>query len=587
MRPAERLQHGQKSDLEYPDHHHQESNHLRYPGANEKPAWQEDQTLHEFIDDLKLVNPSLDHRTDTPQPPLDFTKSITQAFNTTEFPSFSKRRDAAEDLSQHIFRPTWCELEKLTEPTPKTESENFRLEHSTSRESHNPSAERLEQITAAAELAHRQNIFAEALFQNETTSKVAVLYHLQMAQTLLEPMTYPKHSEDKYQDKLFDWLKENQHTFGPGAARKIVNEHFEKAWDHALDQPRGNARNKMMDTVETITQNYTQKLAASVSRDDPQVFKTTLDSLADRNQLLHQAINENQGFTHLPPEHRPDLPSDFHGLEQAETFANQLNLNAHNYQNPTHIQNPDFREALAHNITDFNIQLQQQKQLEDQDPSMSDWWFDDHERLHDIASTIDYLTRPHDPVFWKMVDNLDGATDEIITHNVIETAKKTALDAIRETLQQPDELQGAAGAYNALFHVYETNIKSDLIDKDVASYQEHIKDMEERSQKFAVAISDGAGFIQSDQHHPPEFPQSANQAGTYIAQVNDQLRELNLQGQIETDHHKALTFLVDKYTQANQTLITADLSHQNNRYQEMITEQTDTLRAIEILMRPR
>ncbi len=60
---------------------------------------------------------------------------------------------------------------------------------------------------AGADLAYRQHIFAEALFQNEPGSKLGVLYDIQMEQTLLETLTYPKHHEDNYQEKLFDWLK--------------------------------------------------------------------------------------------------------------------------------------------------------------------------------------------------------------------------------------------------------------------------------------------------------------------------------------------------------------------------------------------
>ena len=102
-----------------------------------------------------------------------------------------------------------------------------------------------------------------------------------------------------------------------------------------------------------------------------------------------------------------------------------------------------------------------------------------------------------------------------------------------------------------------------------------------------MAVSDGTGFIESPKYEEPVFPQWADQSGSYLAAVNDKLQELNLADEIETDHYKAITYMLDRYNQTTYKSITIDVSEQKEEYQKIMAERGDLLRGIRILMRPR
>ena len=478
------LEHRNQADLKYADESPPDETQAVYPGARQKPDWTENNGVLQFIDHLKSLNEPLaekiDHRLDLRSSDDEFAKHLTTSFNQVSFPSNSERYEAAQELTKQIFRPTWNEVEK---PVDFTQVETHRETQSTE--------EKLDKNGAASELIYRQSLFAEALYQNEPDSKLSPLYNLQMENTLREPLTYPKHDEPDYQDKLFDWLKENRYTFGNWAGRNVAEIYLEESRSYAFEYPPGHDRNvriQLIETAETVTQVHHQKIKEAISQDDLESFKATLEEMPRNDQRLCQKMKENTGFTNIMNEERPNLPDNFSDLNQAEAFVGQMSWNAVAYQDPACVENPDIREAIEQKTKELNLELEEQQKLLSQYPEMSEWWFHDQYRLHEIAMTLEYLTRPNDPDFWKMVDHQDGVTEEILTGHAVESATYAALDAIHEGPSNEEQRETALSILGTMSQEYTSKIRSDIERGNLGSYQNHLREMETRSEAFAKAM---------------------------------------------------------------------------------------------------
>ena len=487
MTQGKHLEQTDQTNLKYGDERASDETQVTYPGARQKPDWIENNNLLQFINRLESLNEPLAERINYQENLKDmdkeFAKHIAMSFNQTNFSSRSERYETAQELTQQIFKPLWHEVEK---PLDFTRMETDQKIETT--------GEKLDRSTAVSELMYRQHIFAKALYEDEPDSKFGVIYNIQMEQTLRDPLTYPKHDEQDYPDKLFDWLKENENTFGSSASLRLAEVHLAKSRDHASGyppEPDRNARMQLIETTQSVTQNHHRRLEDAISQSNVESFKKILEEMPRRDHELCREIKENTGFTNLMNEERPDLPGNFHRLEQAEAFAGQINSHAPTYQDPARVENPDIREAIDSRIKDFNRELENQQKMQTEYPETADWWFEDYDRLHDIAKTLDYLTRPNEPDFWKMVDHQDGVTEHILRDYAIESATSSALDAIFETLTGEDEVKAALNDHKVIAQTYETEIISDVEKEDIGSYQTHIKAIEDRSQAFARDIRNG------------------------------------------------------------------------------------------------
>ena len=263
----------------------------------------------------------------------------------------------------------------------------------------------------------------------------------------------------------------------------------------------------------------------------------------------------------------------------------RMNNIAENFNAPEYIPNPDLRNALENQVNELNINfkvIQESDTRWTDDPSGPNLYF------RQEAAALSYITRPKEPEFWKMVDSYDHATGEVSTDHAVQDKIQAGTDAIKEIRDEGlREKQHDQGALSAMAHVYDMNIKSDIIDEDLKSYQVHVRGMQDWSQQFANALREDTGFIESPGYEEPLFPQWADQSGSYIASVNDKLRELNLREEIDTDHYKAISFMVQKYVEANHRIILTDAKTRDYEINRMmLTGQPDTLRGIRILMRP-
>ena len=490
-------------NIEYRDQDTSDRTQTTHPGADQKPSWEEGDKTREFVENLRLINGPLaeriDHRLEIKEGYPNLAKSISEGFNETDFPSRLERHEGAKDLACQLFLHTWKKLNDIPEQNTLERLNRLRDEHSINPSVDPPSGEQLDQISSTTELLYRQNIFAEALFQNEPDSKLGALYNLQMERTLLEPLTYPSHQEENYQEKLFKWLKDNEHTFTNSVAMELADAHLKISWEHALLNPKQydeSTSSQVRNTLNSAVIHQSKKLEDAVSNDDLEAFKKTLDDMPGRDLAIYRALTQNTGFTRAPAEHRTQLPDSFLRLEQAQSFAEEIKKHADVYLDPQHTPNPDIREAIRYELHNIESEIRSQEFIQEEQPDMSDWWFEDYDRLHDIAKTLTYLTRPNDPDFWNMVDHQNGVTEEILIGYAVEAATSAGFDAANETLTDENKVTAELNAHNAMVQAGEMKIRSDVEKEDIASYQAHISEIKARSETFAQAIRTRTGFTE-------------------------------------------------------------------------------------------
>ena len=133
--------------------------------------------------------------------------------------------------------------------------------------------------------------------------------------------------------------------------------------------------------------------------------------------------------------------------------------------------------------------------------------------------------------------------------------------------------------------IYEENLKSDVAREDHGAYLKHLDEMECRNELFARVLAGQAGFIQSQEYEEPPFPQWADQVGSYLEMVSEQLQGLDARGEIHPDHHRAVSSLIEKYQENNEAILKVPIDLRDESTERLIDEQNNTRKAIELLMK--
>ena len=555
------------------------SKQTRYPGADQKPAWIETDTTVNFVERIRGLDSNLAHNIDQR---LDITMEsrarmevVIDSLSSIQFENASENINSVSDVTKAIFQPIHDHMEYSNEQGANRQEWT------------------LDERLGRAELRYRQNMFELALRCSRDDPSGRDRYSAEMDQAVYEPLSYPKESDDAYVDKLLDWLKEKNAYFGEQVIQEIVENKMSETDKVYQEQKNTSFRAEGSPfTIAAASRQLGENLWEAVKRNDRESFKEILDEFPERDRNLAQEIRENAGFTNIPPGERPDFTQELTTLAQKEEFVTQINYIAGNFNTPEYIPNPDMRNALENQVNEINRTLEVDvsfggKNIQNEHPQSTETADMDY-YFRQETEALRYITRPRDPEFWKILDQPDEAIQDAMIGKLIQESTQDALELINSIHDRPDRPREAAlAAYSAMDHVCAMNIKSDLIDQDLPGYKENLEDIQGRSSQFALAVSDGTGFIESDRYQEPVFPQWADQAGSYIAAVNDKLQELNLAEEIETDHYKAITHMLDRYTQTTHKIIMIDMSDQGEEYRNIATERGDLLRGIQILMRPR
>ena len=558
---------------EHSDEDSQDAKQSRYPGTDQKPAWMETDTTANFVERIKELDSDLAQNIDLR---LDITmerrarmEAVIDGFKSMEFTSTSDDMNSVSDVAKAIFQPVYQHMEYGSDQG--IDRQEWTLD------------ERLGRV----ELLSRQYMFESALRDSKQDTDGRDRYSAEMDQSVYEPLSYPKEKDNEYTDRLFDWLKENMQPFGENAVQEIVEHKMSRTNEIYGEHLNTNFRSEgSLHTIAAAQRQLGENIWETLQRNDPDSFKEILDQLPERDINLATEIRENAGFTNIPPEESPSFTHELTTITQKEEFVARMNNIAENFNTPEYIPNPDLRNALENQVNELNLDfkdIQESTAAQGAEPLDEDFFYF---RLE--VEALKYITRPRDPEFWKMVDSHDSTSDEVATDHVIQDKIHDALDAVNEVQKEGwEERETAQRALNALTHVYDMNIKSDLIDEDIGSYQTHVKEMEAGSEVFTAALRDGTGFIESPGYESPRFPQWADQSGTYLEEVSDKLRELNLNEEIQTDHFKAVSFMIQEYASTNHEIIAGNLQNEDDHPEKLLIQQTQTLRAIQILMRPK
>ena len=556
---------------EHSDEDSQDAKQSRYPGADQKPAWMETDTTANFVERIKELDSELAHNIDLR---LDITmerrarmEAVIDGFKSMEFTSASDDMNSVSDVTKAIFQPVYQHMEYGSDQG--IDRQEWTLD------------ERLGRV----ELLSRQYMFEIALRNSREDPEGRNRYSAEMDQSVYEPLSYPKGKDNDYTDRLFDWLKENMRHFGENAVQEIVEHEMSRTNEVYGEHLNTNFRSEgSLHTITAAHRQLGETIWETLERNDPDSFKEILDQFPERDINLATEIRENAGFTNIPPEESPGFTHELTTTAQKEEFVARMNNIAENFNTSEYIPNPDMRNALENQVKDINLSLKDIREENGQstEPTGMDYYFQQE------VEALRYIIRSRDPEFWKMVDSHGSASDEVATDHVIQDKIHGALDAVNEVQKEGwEERETAQRALNALTHVYDMNIKSDLIDEDIGSYQTHVKEMEAGSEVFTAALRDGTGFIESPGYESPRFPQWADQSGTYLAEVSDKLRELNLNEEIQTDHFKAVSFMIQEYASTNHEIIAGNFQNEDDHPEKLLIQQTQTLRAIQILMRPK
>ena len=556
---------------EYSDEEADDSKQTHYPSADQKLAWIETDTTANFIERIRGLDSNLAHsidlRMDITMEPRARMEAVIDGFKSTQFGDVSDDIDSVTEVTQAIFKPIY-------------EHMGYGSEKSANRQEWT-----LDERLGRVELLSRQYLFESSLRDSNQDPDGRNRYSAQMEQAVYETLLHPTEKDEEYTDRLFNWLKENMEPFGENSVQEVV-EHKMKGTDEVYQEYTNTAFRPegSLSTIAAAHRQLGENIWETLEQNDPDSFKKILDQFPERDTTLALEIRENTGFTNIPPEERPDFTQGLTTLAQKEEFVSQMNNIAENFSTSEYIPNPDLRNALENQVNELNLSLKdiQESPTQGTDPSEPFLYY-----FREEVEALKYITRPRDPEFWKILDHPDEATQDTLIAKVIEDKTQDPLESIKAIRDQHNRPREAAlAAHSAMAHVCRMNIKSDLIDQDLTSYREHLEDMEERSQHFIQAILDDTGFIKTQGYEEPKFPQWADQAGSYLAAVNDKIQELNLAEEIETDHYKALMYMLDRYNQTTHRVITIDISEQSEEYRNITTERGDTIRGIRILMRP-
>ena len=429
-----------------------------------------------------------------------------------------------------------------------------------------------------------------------------------------ESTKFPREHEPDYNKRLMEWISQNNDSNGNEAFENIIKQkmvhttHQAQTYQEKRDQRyrepyetyHSHHRNIYQITAPDTTIDASrdmihENLLEAAEKNDLTYFQKILDSIPARDAELSEEIRRNTGFTTLPDAHTPSHDLEFKNTSQAAVYVQRMNHLAENYNTPEHFPNGDIRNAFQHQVESLNgrfaTALNTDQRFEERQKSGAahPWekWNPAH--LNDVihvAQALNYITRPKDDLFWKIVDSEDERDSNLMIYHVVAERNRGTYQAIA-TLKRynPESEEIAFAANGALTSVYEANIKSDVAQEDHESYLKRLEDMESRSEHFARVLNGQAGFIQSQVYEETPFPQWADQVSKYLELVSNQLQELDARGEIHQNHYKAVSLMIEKYRESSEIILKTPILSRDEDTERLINSQNNALRGIRFLMK--
>ena len=431
-----------------------------------------------------------------------------------------------------------------------------------------------------------------------------------------ESTKFPSQHEPDYNKRLMEWISENNDSNGNEALENVIKQKMVHTahQTQTYQEKRAERYLEAHETYHSHHQNIHQLMAPdttiNASRDmihdslldaaeknDLIYFQEILDSIPERDAELSEQIRLNTGFTTLADAHAPSHDLEFTNTSQAVDYAQRMNQMAENYNTPDYFPNEDIRNAVQHQVEELNARLatavESDRRFEERQQSGAahPWeeWNSAH--LNDVASVaqaLNYMTRPKDDLFWKMVDSENEASTDLMLQQAINEKNKSVYQAVADV--HPDnakDTEMALAANAALTLIHQAHLKSDVLQEDHASYLQHLNHIERLSEHFGKTLLGDGGFIISEGYQEQPFPEAEHDIQHYLITISDQLQSLQASGQIHPDHHEAVSSMIDRYQESKYDLLpTLYRQGKDEPAKRLLEWQDRTLRGIGFLMRP-
>ena len=269
---------------------------------------------------------------------------------------------------------------------------------------------------------------------------------------------FPKEDTPDFSRRLMEWLYRNDHKYGYNDLNDMVREKMPHTAQHTqIYRDKRDERYQGTDedylahhrttsqlmapdkTLEASQDMIREQLWEAVDKNDHTYFKEILESISDRDAQLSKLMSENLGFIEQPEGHRPTPDLEFKTTAQLREYVEQMNNLVEYFNNPQNIPNEDIRNAFVYKVEEMNQRLQAAENAdrafeERQSSGRANPWevWDDFylKEATDSAQSVNYITRPRDDLFWKMVDNEDEDQPGIMVHNLVMGKNEVAYQAI-------------------------------------------------------------------------------------------------------------------------------------------------------------
>ena len=431
-----------------------------------------------------------------------------------------------------------------------------------------------------------------------------------------ELVEYPRENEPDYHRRLMEWFSQNDDRNGNEVLENMITEKMahttqyvqvykekqERRFKETYEEYHSHHRNMCQLMAPDTTINASRdmihdSLLDAAERNDLIYFQEILDSIPERDAELSEQIRLNTGFTTLADAHAPGHDLEFTNTSQAADYAQRMNQMAENYNTPDYFPNEDIRNAVQHQVEELNARLatavESDRRFKERQQSGAahPWeeWNSAH--LNDVASVaqaLNYITRPKDDLFWKMVDSENEALTDLMLQQAINEKNKSVYQAVADV--HPDnakDTEMALAANAALTLIHQAHLKSDVLQEDHASYLQHLNHIERLSEHFGKTLLGDSGFIISEDYQEQPFPEAEHDIQHYLITISDQLQSLQTSGQIHPDHHEAVSSMIDRYQESKYDLLPTLYRQSKDESAKRLLEWQDrTLRGIAFLMRP-
>ena len=574
------LEHNNRAE-DFPDHP-DDSHQNSYSPTHADRDWTNDDKATAFMRELWLIDPNaasaIDHRenlttyTEEGIEGMGATFLITILSLREEYPDQYKPLDgSAHAIAETVFQPMQQQIDDLAYKFARINEDPNRTP-----------PEPLDYIIPQAVLYYRKAMLATEL-DNSVNHDFPDLAGVKVDHILHDRIEFPHSDHHEYQKNLFEWLKQN-----PGYLTYVIVDKITEPptpWEQSTSQAGSyDFRGTSAATIH-FEHFHKKQFHDAIQNDNFENFQGLLEHRPARTAWMHDAIQENAGFTSYETGEHIRAPAQFSDLDHAQEFIDLVKKNTQDHQ----VRSPESHdpslhpEVEQHNFLDYIVKAFESN-LNDIQQSQGDRllrYLDDQD-LYLSADAITYITRPRDEHFWKIADTADDTHTNYLTtylmNNQVSDARAETNRLIRE--HHPDAFP-INRAFETLAYQHRQNIDAAVAQGDHARYASSLDNLQDDRDRFVTAIREGTTFGAAP-GYDVEIPVWSDRSTEFITSVKEQLGQFDLNDQAQANYHKATEHLLNQYAAHVQADVLQPDATSPGRQREM----TELIRSIHFLLKP-